>query len=310
MMPIFTKEQAAILDKYFPEGHCDICFMNYIDVDMQCSNCECEDEYTCDFHNQFCGCYDCYHESNHDSGKIVCYVLKHIMINNGIAEFKYVYATIADLVDQTCINLILIECVKMTALNEARYLIDILHADINYKPHQNILLLRDIEMGTEVLQFLQANDYNFRCRDRYGYNALDWFTYSYLNDIFTTNLKKYKCITRLLQYVGFEQLSIRIISGMEYGDKTYSGINNHQWRRRRINELIQLGMTYSLDECIYKNHPDCNKHQLLRNTRLGYYLSYLECLKQIRIQVAQRQLHFAGRCKTMVNYLANIYRLK
>lgn len=298
-MSIFVQQPKNYLYKYFCKHNknvCSRCIIMLKDNDSckLCNNSDNSDEDNshsfqddnCTVFHGSSECSRCYfNEDRYDKPRIVYKILKQSLLSDSEIEFliaydRFIKINTVNKYIEKIINKLLINTLKNQKYEKAKFLIK-QGADINYEFNPNITLT--VYLKYTNLSFLHNNNYNFLAENTYRSNSLD----SVICEFVSTKENDYNTyinhIKNVLVYIEWKYFDIRIISGCEYGDKSYSGINNHRWRRNRINILIALGMPFNLNECYNaRNHPSCKKCRILKTTRLGYYLTWYKHLKEIK----------------------------
>lgn len=294
----FTSGQKKYLRKYFCKHNKNICSRCIIMVkeNDNCKLCNDSDDHDESYSSQddnctvFHGRSECsicsFNDDNYEKPRIIYKILKHTLANDSASEFLATYNRFIkiDTVNKyikKIINKLLINTLKNQKNENAEFLIQ-QGADINYEFNPNITL--PVYLNYDNMLFLNNNNYHFLTENVYRSNTLD----SVICEFVSTKENNYTTyinhIKNVLVYIKWKYFDIRIISGCEYGDKSYSGINNHYWRRKRIDILIHLGMPFNLNECYnIRDHPYCKKCRILKTTRLGLYLTWYKHLEKIRL---------------------------
>ena len=87
----------------------------------------------------------------------------------------------------------------------------------------------------------------------------------------------------LEKHLSINPYSLDIESKNKFFSKQMAKLIRYHFKKCKEYKNILTNINYDLDKCIKKTHhsnTNC-KCKLLKNTRLGYYLNYLEVLKKI-----------------------------
>lgn len=249
----------CIVETYVDENSCDDCNEIYEETDGK--------EMVCDLHNSYL-CYKCfYNEQTYD--KIIFNIIKEVLISHGTTAFIELNAVLnKDNLIPDMLDKLLVKCLKYP--NRVSELIKLgANVDMDFKKFNlNFTLLSWClykgNYDTILILVKHSDGSIFLHTDKQNNTALENAISGYVRVCEYNN----RDITFLLENGG-EISSIYLdkigISGCEYGDKKYRGCNNHKWRRDRIKWLIKIGANYNI----------------VNNTRLGYYLNYLNVLRDL-----------------------------
>jgi hypothetical protein len=278
---LFTKSQLEVLREYFPiqPNRCERCLFRLIDDD-NCWYCSEIDEYhdaqDCqEFHLGF-ECSKCFFDSKHNKTKIIYKMLKTILRGeNYEMPFMSVYNTflLDGSISQQELNKLLFLSLKRSDISRADFILK-LGANINQQFNPNITLPAYLSFRPDLLEYINDCGYNFSIQNDFKNNGLGTAIRRFISERMYSNYLEH--IQTMLEYLSWDDFDIRIITGLEYGDRTHDirHYNNHYWRRRRIDVLLGLGMPYDLDAIVLPK-----RQKKLRNTRLGYYLVWREVFK-------------------------------
>jgi hypothetical protein len=247
----------CIVNTTFDETSCDDCNEIYEETDGE--------EMVCDLHNGTL-CYECFHQEK-TYAKVIFNIIKQAFITHGSIAFIELNSTLNHMLIPDILDKLLVKCLEFP--DRVLELIKLgANVDMDYKkfnPNFTLLswCLYKGEYKTAKILIQHSDGSIFIHEDKFNITALA----SAISGYVSVNVYNNRDIEFLLENGG-EISSIYLdkigISGCEYGDKKYSGCNNHKWRRDRIKWLIKKGANYNI----------------VNNTRLGCYLNYLNVLRE------------------------------